>query len=58
MAPPPAKSSFGLASSNAGYYAVFGLLALYAFVGWIFYAGGVAAITLAAGELWRQLVDV
>ena len=58
MAPPPAKTSFGLASSNNGFFAVFGLLAVYAFAGWILYAGGVAAIALAASELWRQLVDI
>ena len=63
MAPPMAPSSYGLPSSNVGYFAVFGMLAMYAFIGFagysalaagIAYVGAEAARSLGLGELpWR-----
>ena len=56
LAPPARKTSFGLPDDNTGYFAVFGLLAVYALVGWTLYAGGVAAVALAVREVVQVLM--
>ena len=48
-------TSFGLASSNTGYVAVFGLLALYAMVGALGYASAVTAVGVAMATLAERL---
>ena len=51
MAPPARRFETG----DAGFAVVFGLLALYAVIGFVLYAGGAASALLLLKEAWHSL---
>ena len=55
LLPGTATSSFGIPSSSVGYLAVFGVLTMYALLGFIGYTGAVGVLLLGLGEVVRAL---